>query len=539
MEISPGEAGGVQSISVNDGVLRLPNEDGAIKLEITAASINAYTRQETERLITHKLDEYSDDKYTYVPWPLLPGTIAPKDWTPKQVLEDAFPTGGEAQRVYIVAAKPATPPMQSAYPKVSQFVWDVVGGGAGGQLLYGWIETSGLAQLESFVPYTAFNAHRFDLDRDASDVKHVTAEEKKRIATAVRQLDFAAHLAGESVDSKSGEELGHATDAEKRYWNGKMNSVPLSIRNKRYVAYTADGASTSWQEAFEQLSLGELDHSYWKPFGPGAHRVEGSSYTFEKNFKDHTQSLIEGGSIPQDLIVSFTSLDTRGSDAYFIVNDDPALKSPVWNTSHPNQPGFSFSFPLVLGMDANQDPIYLKKITYVTSSPAQNGTLIGGLTFDETYFESNQINFGLDAEHDINFIGSRLKFNDRVINTDLPSYANIVGRPEDNSAIVKYVRERLCDKIGSTPPVDDVRYDAIDGRWLVQSLVQHTAKTNSDHRLVSVSNVVGANEYVRGGFQIHFHEALGDPNKIEGWEVTDVVVKFPKGIELPEHQGNI
>jgi len=538
-EIPGGEAGGVQSIAVNDGVLRLPNEDGAIKLEITAAALNAFTKQETERLVEHKLNEYSEDKYSYVPWPLLPGTITPKDWTPKQVLEDAFPTGGETQHIYIVAAKPATPPMVSAYPKVSQFVWDVVGGGAGGQLLYGWIETSGLAQVESFVPYTTFNAHRFDADRDAPNVKHVTAEEKERIATAVKQLEFAAHKAGEDVDPTTGATLKHVTEAEKRYWDGKMNSVPLTIRNKRYVAYTVDGVSTSWQEAFEQLSLGELDHNYWRPFGTAAHRVEGSSYTFEKKFKNYTLSLLEGGSVPQDLIVSFTSLDTRGADAYFILNDDPTLKSPVWNTAHPNQPAFSFSFPLILGVDDNQEPIYLEKITYVTSAPPTNGTLIGGLLFDATYFETNQVNFGLDTNHSVNFIGNQLKLNNKVINTDLPSYTNIVGRPEDNSAIVKYVRERLQDKVGPTPPVPDVRYDVIDGRWLAQSLIQHTAKTNGDYRLASVSNVQGANKYVRGGFQTFFTKAFADDNAIKDWEVTDVSVRFPQGIDLPDYQNEI
>jgi hypothetical protein len=105
MEVSPGEAHGVQAIAINNGVLRLPNDDGALKLEITPALIGSYTRRETDKLISQKIDDSKSSVYEFIPWPV-DDQGNPKDLTPEEVVDAANPEGGETEKLYIVAAKP-------------------------------------------------------------------------------------------------------------------------------------------------------------------------------------------------------------------------------------------------------------------------------------------------------------------------------------------------------------------------------------------------------------------------------------------------
>jgi len=69
MEIPNAEANGIQAIAVNDRPLQLPNSDGAIKLQITPHSINAYSKQETYDLINERIRlNMADERIIYVPW---------------------------------------------------------------------------------------------------------------------------------------------------------------------------------------------------------------------------------------------------------------------------------------------------------------------------------------------------------------------------------------------------------------------------------------------------------------------------------------
>jgi len=547
MEISNAETRGVQAIGINDGVLRLPNEDGAIKLEITAAQMNAYSRTETDRLIDQKITEFEDSKYTYIPWALEPTSSTPKNWTPIQVLEDAFPSGGECQHLYIVAAKPAVAPAPSPYPRVTQFIWDVVGKAAGGKLIYGWIDTGAAGSLEAFVTYGTFDAHRLDVDRDFPDVRHVNPSEKARIAQAVQMIDYVAHLKGETKDPNIDDFNLHVTATEKEYWNSKLNNTPLGFKNKRYVAYTPDGTMTEWQQALEQVNYGMPLTDIYRPWGMGLHQFTQEDFGFPKTYGVDIAKLLEKGSVPLELTISFATLDTKGSEVFFEFNNDPKYRSPVWNTAKPAQPPFSYTTPVILGHDDEGKPIYVNTIRYCVTKPAQVYTSIGDLSFTLSWQNPNQVEFGLSLDYDINLIGKALKLNGKDLNIDNTAseralWGKISGDIYSQTDLTQLLNNRDYERMPLGPAVKDVRYDVIDRNKYIASLVQHTARTNSDVLLAvhdPVTCVAGNNSLVKGGYSALFAAAYADPAKLRDMEVTNVKIRSKKGIVMPPHQPNI
>ena len=160
MEICPGEAHGIQAIAINDRPLLLPNEDGAIKLQITPQMIDTYTKREIYDLVSSKISEFYTDNYIYVSW--IPGCE-----TAEEVINQTFSEGGEFGRYYLVEPKPeknkSNPP--------SYFIWDE----DTAQQKNKFIELKDLPDIKAFVSYSAFKEHTED------ESLHTTAEEKQAI----------------------------------------------------------------------------------------------------------------------------------------------------------------------------------------------------------------------------------------------------------------------------------------------------------------------------------------------------------------------
>ena len=157
MEICPGEAHGIQAIAINDRPLLLPNEDGAIKLQITPQMIDTYTKREIYDLVSSKVNEFYTDNYIYVSW-------IPECETALDVMNSAYPDGDEPGKYYIVEPKPE----ENASNSPSYFIWD--------ENKNKWVELQGLPDTNAFVNYTAFLEHTKD------EQLHTTAEEKQAIA---------------------------------------------------------------------------------------------------------------------------------------------------------------------------------------------------------------------------------------------------------------------------------------------------------------------------------------------------------------------
>jgi hypothetical protein len=215
MEVPNGEAHGVMAVAINNGILKLPNEDGALKLEITPALINAYSRIETDRLIDQKIYDHDADKYTFIKWPASDG-VNPDDITPEQVIDAAIPEGGESQKLYIVGAMPGVPETDYRHLTTS-FIWDIVQI-VRGQDVYGWVNVNSPTPTEYFTPYAMFDMHRKDEDPNNPDVLHLTREERHRIEHAmsvhrfqdfVDALDDRHDATHERIARNGGKTSGH------------------------------------------------------------------------------------------------------------------------------------------------------------------------------------------------------------------------------------------------------------------------------------------------------------------------------------------
>lgn len=162
VEISNGEAHGIQAIAINDRPLLLPNADGAIKLMITPQMIGTLTANEILSLVRDTVADNYSENYIYVKWDN-------SCETPYEVINKAFPNGGTEGKYYLVEAKPE----EGVVHNSTYFVYEQTGATTnhGG---YDFIKVEAPADLGAFVSYSVFNEHTND------SIIHVTQEEKDK-----------------------------------------------------------------------------------------------------------------------------------------------------------------------------------------------------------------------------------------------------------------------------------------------------------------------------------------------------------------------
>ena len=165
MEISDTEVSGVKAIAINDRPLLLPNSEGAIRLQITPSIIGAYTKREVHELIESKIR--NADSYIYVPWN---NSLR----TAEAVLNSAYPSGGEENKIYVLEPKLNTPGITET---VLYYIWTQVSSSS-----YDWRPVNPV-NLTAFVSYPVFDDHRND------DVAHLTQEQRDAFETRFTNIE--------------------------------------------------------------------------------------------------------------------------------------------------------------------------------------------------------------------------------------------------------------------------------------------------------------------------------------------------------------
>lgn len=195
MEICPGEAHGIQAIAVNDRPLLLPNEDGAIKLQITPGMIDAYTKSEVLRLVDKKISSaYYEKNYEYVKW--IEGCNSAYE-----VLNQTYPDGGKVDIYYLVEGKPE----KGVANRASYYIYALQDDHSTIHNGYDFIEVACPANLDSFVSYPAFYEHTDD------EVIHITQAEREKWNAAADFTDNSEQIIN---DVKDGLEIKISTIEE-------------------------------------------------------------------------------------------------------------------------------------------------------------------------------------------------------------------------------------------------------------------------------------------------------------------------------------
>ena len=301
IEVPDAEAHGIQAIAVNDRPLQLPNTDGALKLQITPASIDTYTKKEIYDLIGQKISDNENNKYTYVAWCLEPGTT---DWAanPKRVLEITFgPEGGIKDHFYLVEPHPGTSGVQE---KATYWIWDE-DHLPNGTVVLAWIEVDA-SDLRAFISYPVFYEHvddfeqhlsgQFERDKwnDAYDTAHAVSGEliitQDRIDTEVDTLNAriddevsGLNISISGVEKRLDEHILDRDGPNSLHWGALDrenferlldHEMIMPLDGDRYVGQNGD-----WVKAYEQVDAEpRQSHGFFIVNGPIASLKDGDSF---------------------------------------------------------------------------------------------------------------------------------------------------------------------------------------------------------------------------------------------------------------------
>jgi hypothetical protein len=410
MEIPSSEARGVQAIAINAGPLKLPNSEGAIKLEIHPGTINAFTKGETNNLIDQKLNDFQTAHSKFVPWP---ATDPEGHLTPKQVLEQAFPEGGYTEVVYTVAKIPGSGPDKIT----TQWIWDISKYGPDGTPVYDWLQVSSGGIKDVFVTWSSFEAHVDNQDihttaakqtlwNEASvrSIENTEALTTKADQTSLDTTNDALAAVQEQSDSTDAnleqltadvnehvnDEVRHVTIEDKAYWNNKLDSLPNN--EKRVV-----GQLEQWVPAFEQLELG-AEQTTIAFQNTGAISVEKQSFIIAHDWDTDFRNLRLQEAIVEGVELSFASMNTQHLDLT-IRTEEVTRHSQIFNSDV----GIPVDF-----WQMGPSPFSIL-VVELSAPPGVNKPRINGLIVKITYKTATKVIIG-DGEHDtplqLNLIGS-------------------------------------------------------------------------------------------------------------------------------------
>jgi hypothetical protein len=88
---------------------------------------------------------------------------------------------------------------------------------------------------------------------------------------------------------------------------------------------------------------------------------------FPKSWQPVIQMLLASNNIVESLVITFSSIDTKGSDGYFIYNDNPSYASQHFHCDTPTPSNYSVDVPLILGTNPDGTTQYIDSIKWVTS----------------------------------------------------------------------------------------------------------------------------------------------------------------------------
>lgn len=308
MEISPGEAHGIQAIAINDRPLLLPNTDGAIKLQITPQMIDAFTKREVYDLVESKIHDEKFNSYIYVEW--VEGCT-----TAKEVLEATYPNGGMTGEFYLVQPQPG---LEGEEDAVDYFIWDKVNADNEHDG-YGWISAN-VPDMKAFVTYPVFDDHRFDT------TSHVTKEDRERWENTVEKADANAE-AIENLDRRTMDHINdvgeatspHISTEERQRLNELFQNVQrLPTDTQRHVV---EGGT--YAVAYEQTQQAKDSTTVvFKRIGQSAHKSGDILISRDDGLRTELNRLTSENNVIEALYLEISGVSIFGDYNWWIEADN-------------------------------------------------------------------------------------------------------------------------------------------------------------------------------------------------------------------------
>ena len=519
MEIPDAEIHGIQAIAVNSGPLKLPNSDGALKLEITPALLKVFTRDETLEVIDQKMLDYEKSRSDYVVWP---GDDPTGKLTPKEVLQREFPTGGYIGTLYIVAKSPTAPDGSYA----TQWIWNVIRKNpTTGEKTYDWVQVGGGDGTSAYVTFEDLHAHTDDkvvhvtqANKDAwnkvvadfithnnnasihvtqankdtwnvhvaDKVIHVTQVDKDKWnayqTNKANQSDFVDHV---------NDMVPHITSQERDSWNRKLDEIPGGDR--RWI-----GEANEWHEAFEQVEYDPNTYTYLAYEIPPIQNINSRVFEIVPNFdttnfptwSEFFRVLDVAKSTVKGVQLTFKGIDTRGIDCFFHT-DEVGRKSPLINSA-------TTYFPV---WDIGQREFKKLYLEFLGDIPTSRPT-IQGLKVVITYEKAGKIIIGDSVEPvpgkrlQVDVIGrpgSTLLYNGVPVDPAAgTTWDKIHGDIQSNAALMTIIKNQADGKLSLAPATNE-RWEVTQEDVWVKSLAQTKGQVNYDYgpvRLMDVTAII-------------------------------------------------
>lgn len=321
MEIVPGEANGIQAIAVNNQPLQLPNNDGAIKLQITPQMIDTYTRREIYDLVTSKIDQTYSSTYEYVNW--IEGCK-----TALEVLKETYgQEGGEINKYYLVEPEPVS----GKASKAKYYIWAPCKDGT-----YTWLEVD-TPDMKSFVSYSAYNEHQFDKilhtsqeDRDRWDEKVTHAELDEAVKGSIESGDHALELVNEHIADVGEITSPHISAEERMRLNSLFQNVQdMPDNSSRYVVENG-----TYALAYEQTQQSKTkEEVVVKDLAQAAYADGDIIVTVDDGLRTQFNSITSENNVIEDFVVKFNNIAVMGENNKWYIETDTGYVSDVYSKS--------------------------------------------------------------------------------------------------------------------------------------------------------------------------------------------------------------
>lgn len=462
MEISPGEAHGIQAIAINDRPLLLPNTDGAIKLQITPQMIDAFTKREVYDLVESKIHDEKFNSYIYVNW--VEGCE-----TAKEVLEATYPNGGMTGEFYLVEPQPG---LEGEEDRADYFIWDKVNADNenGG---YAWIPTN-VPDMKAFVTYPTFDDHRFDT------TSHVTKEDRERWEATVEKANTNAE-AIEDLDRRTTDHINdvgeatspHISTEERQRLNELFQNVQrLPTDTQRHVV---EGGT--YAVAYEQTQQAkDATTISFKRIGQSAHKSGDILISREDGLRTELNRLTSENNVIEALYLEVQGVSIFGDYNWWIEADN-GFVSQIYTKEDRSFDRIQIPF--------NQIP---EIITFKVSSPDANVTF-NSCSLNITYRAKLGVDIG-DPEKQLtlNLVGPEdaVPTYNGVPLTDLTpdsaetaKWGKITGDINLQSDLDKKIAKAVASKINHGDLESHLRFDVYrDG--IIKSVIQQPDTEQSE-----------------------------------------------------------
>lgn len=320
MEISPGEAHGIQAIAINDRPLLLPNTDGAIKLQITPQMIDTFTKREIYDLVESKIHDEKFNGYIYVHW--VEGCN-----NAKEVLEATYPNGGKTGEFYLV--EPQTG-LDGEEDTADVFIWDKVDADNENSG-YAWIPAT-IPDMKAFVAYPIFDDHRFDKTSHTSKEDRERWDETAAIANkATEDVEDLDRRFNEHINDIGELSSPHISVEERQRLNEVFQNVKrMPSDTLRHVV--ENGGYTIAYEQTQQAS--EATTITFKRIGQSAHKDGDILISREDGLRTELNRLTSENNVIESVYIEIQNVSIFGDYNWWIEADNGFVSKVFTKEDH-------------------------------------------------------------------------------------------------------------------------------------------------------------------------------------------------------------